>query len=882
MREDDEGLRKKRRWLWPTLTAVVLILLVLIVPPLVSLSRYRGQITSLVGSSLGRPVHLSAVSVRLLPRPGFVLDDLTVEDDPAFGAEPVLHASSVTAPIRLFSLWRGKLEISEVSVDEASVNLVRTPDGRWNLDPLLQARAAGSAASAGEPGKPFPYLAATNSRVNFKSGIEKLPFSIINADLSVWESNPGQWRLRLRGQPVRTDVSLDTADTGVVELDATARRAPQLQQVPVHLDMEWRDAQLGQLSRLITGSDAGWRGDLRGELHVDGTADAAHITTQLRAAGVHRAEFEPVAPMDFDANCSLLYHYSRQAVENLVCDSPLGDGHLRVIGDVPAGGALPHYSLEMDHVPAGAGLDALRTFRSGVDPGLQAAGTVSGKVDYARKPEERGPALRHGGYASGAASGQRKAGVGEHSAPAAGPLTGSFTVDGLRVSGGGLSRPLQAPKLVLEPTLAAEGQTQALAGSVAIAAGAPLPLTVNVRLGLGGYQVTMHGQASVVRGRELAQAAGLKQTAALQSVAGEPLTVDLDAEGPWLPSEESLPGGIQPGGLAAGAVSGLVSTFGPVEDAVPKADTLNATATLHNANWKSDFLANHVQITEATLHLEDGETRWDPIEFTYGPLKGTARLVLPKSCATPEPCPQQTPRINIQFGDVDAATLQSAMLGAREEGTLLSDLINRLHPSSAPAWPQLNAKVSAGSLVLGPVTLEDATAEVHITPTGVEITTLDAKLFGGAVHSSGTLTTGDKPAYTLTADFEKLNPAAVGQLLGEIWRGGTIDGDGKIELSGYTSADLAGSATGTLRFEWRHGAVAFPSGPEAPLVLSRFDRWSGDAAIAKERITLERSDVARGGRKHDVAVSVTIANPPKVSFAGVKQAERSDHSRSIE
>jgi hypothetical protein len=427
MTEDEQGRQKKHKRLWLALAALVAILAVLIVPPLVSVSRYTSRITSLIAESLGRPVRLSSVRVRLLPRPGFVLDDLTVEEDPAFGAEPLLHASTVTAYIRMLSLWRGRLEISEISVDEASLNLVRSPDGRWNLDSLFHTAASKAGTSAGGDEThvpPFPYLAASNSRINFKNGVEKLPFSVVDTDLSFWQEDPGKWRIRLRGQPARTDVSLDLADTGVVELDATAQRASDLRQMPIHLDLEWRDAQLGQLTRLATGSDAGWRGDMRGEVHVDGTADAAQVKTRLRATGVHRVEFAPAAPMDFDANCGFVYHYSERSLQNLLCDSPLGTGHVRLAGDLPGNGGTPHFSVELDRIPVAAGLDALRTVRSGIGPGLQAAGTVSGKVSYAessatsavlKKPTV--PAKAH----------STKAGA---AAPIAGPLTGSFTVEG--------------------------------------------------------------------------------------------------------------------------------------------------------------------------------------------------------------------------------------------------------------------------------------------------------------------------------------------------------------------------------------------------------------------------------------------------------------------
>jgi AsmA family/AsmA-like C-terminal region len=883
MTEDEQGRQKKHTRLWLALALLVAILAVLIVPPLVSVSRYTSRITSLLSDSLGRPVRLSSVRVHLLPRPGFVLDDLTVEEDPAFGVEPLLHATTVTAYIRMLSLWRGRLEISEISVDEASLNLVRTPDGRWNLDSLLHmaaTKAATANADSDAHVPPFPYLAASSSRINFKYGVEKLPFSVVDTDLSFWQEDPGKWRLRLRGQPARTDVSLDLADTGVVELDATAQRASDLRQMPIHLDLEWRDAQLGQLTRLATGSDAGWRGDMRGELQVNGTADSAQVKTRLRATGVHRAEFAPAAPMDFDANCGFVYHYSAQSLQDLVCDSPLGAGHVRLAGNLPGNGGTPHFSVELDRIPVAAGLDALRTVRSGIAPGLQAAGAVSGKVSYTEIPAAsavtRKPAVP-------AKTRSAKAGA---TASTAGPFTGSFTVEGFALSGEGLSRPIQGPKMVLEPSAVAQGHAPALATTAAIQLGGAVPLTVNLRLGLKGYQLALRGQASIVRGRELARAAGVSQASALDALAGDPLAVDLTAEGPWMQAEEipfssSAPvplatraAHVAASGALTGAASGPANKKSAADSvANPDIDSLSGTVTVRNANWKSDYLASHVQISEATLHMNlvggAGESRWDPVDFTYGPLKGTASLTIPAYCDPPGPC---TTRFQVQFGELDAETVQTAALGAHEKGTLLSDLIDRLHPSSAPTWPPFEGTVKIDSLILGPVTLKDTTAELKILPAGTEITSLEATLLGGSLHAAGTFETGDKPAYTLSGDFKKLNTTAVGQLLGENWRGGTLDANGKIELSGYKGSDLANSAKGTLHFEWRHGSVVpFASaGDTFPAQLAHFDRWTADSNIADGKITLAKNEVVQGSRKGAVEATVTLAEPPDISFPAPK------------
>jgi hypothetical protein len=298
----------------------------------------------------------------------------------------------------------------------------------------------------------------------------------------------------------------------VVRLEASVRRAAELRQMPVHLDLVWREAQLGQLTRLVIGSDPGWRGDLTGELHLDGTADAAQITTQLRATGVHRAEFAPAAPLDFDARCGFVYHFSERTVENLKCDSPLGDGRIRLAGDLPGDGGLPHFSVELDRIPVAAGLDALRTVRSGLGPGLEARGAISGKIAYAQSTSEKSAAESSApGKAAGTAKrGKARAGKAQSSKarPAEqGPLTGSLTVEGFQLSGEGLSTPIQAPRLVLEPVAGNKGQQSgqyqgqspaqaaALSATVAIPAGGTGPLTVTSRLALSGYQVTVRGQA---------------------------------------------------------------------------------------------------------------------------------------------------------------------------------------------------------------------------------------------------------------------------------------------------------------------------------------------------------------------------------------------------
>jgi len=272
-------------------------------------------------------------------------------------------------------------------------------------------------------------------------------------------------------------------------------------------------------------------------LHLDGTADSAQVKTRLMATGVHRAEFAPAAPMDFDANCGFTYHNPSRAVEKLVCDSPLGDGHIRLAGDLPGDGASPRLSVELDRIPVAAGLDALRTVRSGFGPGLEARGLVSGKINYAADAKDDSATATTARVKPGKAEGktgskrEQAAGV-----TAVGPLTGSFTVEGFQLSGDGLREPILVPRLVLEPAPDAKravqtmdmkagiqyaGGPSALVATMAVPAGGATPLTVTTRLAVSGYQVTVKGPAAIARARELAHLAGMADAGMLDGLAGD-------------------------------------------------------------------------------------------------------------------------------------------------------------------------------------------------------------------------------------------------------------------------------------------------------------------------------------------------------------------------
>ena len=116
---------------------------------------------------------------------------------------------------------------------------------------LFRTAAARKARAGRRPGSSLPVSRSHQlSHQTPKTAQKKLPFSHRQPSLPV-AGSPAKWRLRLRGQPARTDVVLDMADTGIVRLEASVHRAPDLRNMPLSVDVDWREAQLGQLARLL-------------------------------------------------------------------------------------------------------------------------------------------------------------------------------------------------------------------------------------------------------------------------------------------------------------------------------------------------------------------------------------------------------------------------------------------------------------------------------------------------------------------------------------------------------------------------------------------------------------------------------------------------------
>ncbi len=785
------GRKHRVRWI----TAIVLLVLLIgFLVPLINLGRYHRTIADSLTRSLGHTVHLSSINLTVFPLPGLVIHDFVVEEDPAFGAEPLLRAPEVTVHFRLSSLWNQRLEISRIDLDDASVNLVRDPAGSWNFSSLLlqASRTATAPTAQRHPSAAprFPYIEFSDARINFKQGYEKKAFSFFNADASVWLADPNRWRIRLEAEPARTDLDLDLEDTGTMRLEGSLTRASSLDQLPLNLHAEWTGAQLGQVSRLMFGSDTGWRGDLRVEADITGDIRDLVLSSRLRVANAHRLEFTPLNELDIDARCQATWHRPQQLIDNLTCLLPTGDGHLLLTGSVASPAhPRPNLNLEINHTPVSFAVNLLGLLRRGLPLLLDASGTINGQFTLAQS-------------------------IPAKSAPSRNILTGHAVADSVAVHLAGVDDPVTfaalrfatpappAPASLHRHKASAPSALPILSGSLnpnspnvvllepaSFAAGEPTPMQLSGQFSRSGFSLHFTGESSLARlepvARAVAEFRGF-QNLAIQGTAQSDLTL----AGPWI-----LPVTAQTGA------------------------TLQGSMRLQHTEFKPAWLPEPIQIATATAQFGgqfgDGAVTWTNASISVNGIPAKGSVTYPMPCDDPDGCPAQ---INLDFPTLDTASLQSAILGSGRHNEFLEAILSRVE-SPAPPWPSLTGTIHAGTLSVNDLKLSNATAVIHVKERRLNIVSLNAAALGGSVHVSGSVEAASGgPQYALNLAWTGVKLAQASALFHEKWGPGSIDGQANLNLHGYTS--LAASATGDFRWitKGNWGGVWTTSGaqPVAP------------------------------------------------------------------
>src|SRR5215472_7307905 len=122
---------RTRRYARFAALALALLALAWFLPLVLSAERYRHRVAARLQQALGRPVQFGHISLKFIPRPGFSIDNVSVLEDPQFGAEPFARVDHIDCDLSLLSLLRGHAALEDLSLEGAAINLVRDSPGRW-------------------------------------------------------------------------------------------------------------------------------------------------------------------------------------------------------------------------------------------------------------------------------------------------------------------------------------------------------------------------------------------------------------------------------------------------------------------------------------------------------------------------------------------------------------------------------------------------------------------------------------------------------------------------------------------------------------------------------------------------------------------------------
>jgi len=828
--------------------AALLLILFLFRP---GVYRLRNRIAITIGSALGRRVALDSVRLRLLPQPGFDLEGLVIYDDPAFSAEPMIRAQEVSAAIRFRSLLRGRLEIATLSATEPSINLVRNDHGRWNLASLLERNAQIPAAPTGKPASErrpaFPYLEAGHARVNFKIGQTKKSYALMDADVALWQDSENSWAARIKAEPVRTDFNL--TDTGLLQINATWQRARSLRLTPVQLTVQWQNGQLGQITKLLSGKDRGWRGGVSFTAKVSGTPEALQIESETAIEGFHRYDIVGSENVRLATGCSGQYNAVTSTLADLLCESPVSDGTLRLRGTFDLTAQLPNYdlTLEAEKVPLNSVVRLLRQAKKQIPGDLTASGLLNAEFRATRSVPEDGGATggdarlsttRHGLLTKWTGNGSATNVRLSSSAGNAGEDEVAFgTIPLALVSRTMVSRTMAAadsqqakhghPR-TKEEKGAEPAETHLRIGPVALSMNASAPVNAGGWVSTSGYRFFLLGDMEV------------KDLFRLENVLALPVTrpravgsakLDVSVSGPWQ-------------GFAAPAILG--------------------TAQLRNVRAEMRGLNTPIEISSAAVTLAPDTVLMQKISAHTGSTHWNGAVTAPRHCAPPGSVPNCVFQFDLtadQLAIGDLAAWFTPHPAKRPWYRILnSNSDEPLGPSPLLAI-QAHGNLHVDQFGLRKVLVTQVATQVNLDRGKITLTALRALLLQGTHQGNWTidlskhdmskqdLSKDDTSNHLSTPDastddastanvryhgagtLNDIALAQVGTLMNDDWIAGTVDGNFDVEGSGDSFRELR-AQSGKLQFVMRKGSLPHIEIPGSPVPLP-VHRFTGELHLKK-------------------------------------------------
>lgn len=382
------------------MASCVLALMVLAVAAIfffVDAEKLKETVVSQLESQLKRNVTAGKAEVTIFTGLGARVHNLTIGEDPRFGATPFARLGSVQVRLKLLPLLTGNVVVDSVQVDEPVIRLIKKPTGAWNFESLARSR---------ETSPPAATSSAKASQSTQGVAVDALRIS----EGAVWirdesrapsnqESQYQHIFLELNG--VSTDqagnfsLRLTLPGSGSDSLEVAGKLGPldlsNFSKVPLDATIHLADVPLASLAGLASSqpSPIEWKGHITTQTHIQGSAgQVLTVEGETNVSGLGTKQLGLESPeISGKLEHRLTYQASSGSLEVQRSTLQLPASELSLQGSVKRDGEESSLDLKVDssRLAVDDALKLAAAVGAGAPKGMQASGQIVLQLQVAGK-----------------------------------------------------------------------------------------------------------------------------------------------------------------------------------------------------------------------------------------------------------------------------------------------------------------------------------------------------------------------------------------------------------------------------------------------------------------------------------------------------------------
>jgi uncharacterized protein involved in outer membrane biogenesis len=751
------------------LVIIVVVLIVIIVgallvlPHVIDVNQYRGQIQTELQQRLNRPVQLGELSLGVFPL-RVEANNVIIGDDPSYRSTvPFAQVAQLDLSIKLFPLLTKNIEVDSLELKRPRIELIRNAQGVWNFSTVATTPAAPSntPAKPQQPATPAPAQQPPSEGGGFTLGALK----ITDGQIAVTDNQKHQQRAvydhidvtltdYAPGKPFSLDMTAHLPGNGSQTIGIKGSGGPMnnadMASTPfkgtVKLDQVslW-GAQKFLNSSALAGTDAIISGST--DINTAGGNMSAAGSLKLEDAVVHGVKVGYPISADFDVSDNL----NTDMIQIRKCSLKLGSTPLSVNGTVNSHPATAIVDVNVSTSNASI-QDAARlaaAFGVAFSPNATIAGQITANV-----------------HAQGPTSNMA--------------FNGNVGARNLEMTGKQIPQPVRVPSidLTMTPQQIQSNTFTATSGSTSLAVQMLLTEYASVSPNVDATVKTINGKLNELL--NIAQAYGV--SAAEGMTGSGNITLDLRATGP-IKNTDAM----------------KFSGSGALQNASLKMPSLTQPLNIRNANLQ--FTQNSMNITNLAASLGSTNTsgnlsvaNFQAPHLTFA-LNAAKLNVSELEQITGGSNPQKTPPR--KRADASWSLIPTADAA----------------PAAQPGFLQTatgNGTIAVGTIIYEQTVLTNVHSNVSLNRGVIELNPLTSQVYGGQQSGSITVDTRPNPmTYAVNAKLTGVDAnkmlSATSSVKDTVY--GTLGATTNVTFSTPASGDVAQTLNGTMTMTLANGKI---------------------------------------------------------------------------